>query len=281
MFRIEIDYSQTVRPPRISAASGIALAARLLNAAPPDPSPGERRTLDRVKVGSDRVLAILLERERFQPQRLRPVLGPFSLAWSSMEGALEAAGKLPVDPTGRAEKSRAAHDSLFGDGLGFLAQDATSAWLSGHLLVDKIAADGLAPILDEVVGPLYLAAAKSATIALGDAIGVGAEPRRMPSTTSLAEAMAQLSHEIGAYGRQLVASVDDEVEATVRRFVLAAEPLEAHRAMMRAAESGSDEGTASESDGDVVIAEPGAEGTEPSSPSTPSAAPVEGTTPAE
>jgi hypothetical protein len=194
--QIEVDYTPAVRPPRIGAASGIALAARLGNAAPPDLTPNERLTLDRVGVAKDRLHGILLERERFQPQRLRPVLQPFGSAWSAMDGALESAAKLPPDPTGRADKAKAMRETVFDDGLAFLQGDATTAWLDARLKLDQIDADRLAAILDEVVGAHHLAAARSATAALGDRLGVGSEPRRVPSSLSLVEAISELSRSI-------------------------------------------------------------------------------------
>jgi hypothetical protein len=59
------------------------------------------------------------------------------------------------------------------------------------------------------------------------------EPRTIPSTTALQEALGRFGRAVGAYGRAMAATCDEDDPASVARFLKAMAPIDVHRAGAR------------------------------------------------
>jgi hypothetical protein len=68
----------------------------------------------------------------------------------------------------------------------------------------------------------------------GNAIGVGAPPREMPSTTALLEARLAFSRSVASYCRALAMAVEEDDAASHERFRKAVAPIDEFRALGRA-----------------------------------------------
>ena len=69
-----------------------------------------------------------------------------------------------------------------------------------------------------MVGPELHSAARKATQALCEALGIGSTARETPSTTRLQHALTRFSREVTRYARILSADVDVTDLASVERF---------------------------------------------------------------
>jgi hypothetical protein len=161
---------------------------------------------------------------------------------------------------------------FFPEGLSFTKLDAFAAWYEGDWRFQEIETHGLAEEITSLTGPDIFPAAKQATVALGDALGVGETPRDQPASRALQHKLAQFSRKVSSYLRLLSASVDEENEASVQRFLKAVAPIDQYRR----ARAGSEEE-------EIVLTPPAEEpaggGTNtngPTAPSTPTSGPSPG-----
>lgn len=237
-FIFQVDFSTAVRPPKLDRSSAVPLAIRLINLAPPDLSPGVRRALRDLREAAVDVQTVLKARHRADAVSLRPLDVAFDNAWGALHGRLTSAARLPHESAPLAKRAGELLDALFPDGLAFVLTDYETEWNEGEVRLGRIAEEGMERELVEIVGRLYLDHVRSAQTALGDALGVGREARRAPAPTGLQDSLTALGQRISSYVRMLSAEVDQSDEASVKRFLDAIAPLDAHRATR--GQSGSD-----------------------------------------
>ncbi len=222
-----IDFSEYARPPRLDAAGGVLLAIRLIRSMPADATPLERDVLNRVRDAAIEVQRIAKLRDRLRPQNLRATDRRFDGAWAALHGQLSAMTRLLDTEEGR--EAEALMTTLFTDGLAFVQGTYEEQWYESKRRLDRIDEEALEPRIAALVHASLLPRVREAHAALGDGLGVGAEPVAIPSGDELAEALRRLAREVAAYARALAAFVDEEDEAAVTRFRAALAAIEIHR----------------------------------------------------
>lgn len=231
------EYGRNVR---CSGPAAGVLAARLERAAPHDITPGERRLLDAILEHANVVARVLAERDRIGRLKVRPLLTAFLAGWSSFHDGLLAASAVLHGVSRRGDKATAVLTSLLPDGVSFASMDAETAWSEGSRRLDRIRDEHMTDTIHEVLGEDFLEMVTKVTADLAEVIGTGREPWTTPSTTALAEALAELGEAVGAYGRLVVGSVNAKDEASVERCVRALEGLALHRLSYRGGGGGDD-----------------------------------------
>jgi hypothetical protein len=111
------------------------------------------------------------------------------------------------------------------------------------------------------------------TAKLADTIGTGRADKTTPSSKALLEALNRFGRTVGKHVLVLAASVDEDDDASVERYLSAIQPIEAHRASMVRGGGGGEE----EEEDDAVRPVLGADG-KPISPAVVVAAPTPTTT---
>jgi hypothetical protein len=281
----EIIFSDYGRSVRCSAQSAAVLNARLHKVAPHDLNQDQKRALRVMGERADEVREVQALRERFGPAKMRPLLALFVNGFSAVYEGLVAASRVTLDVSDRGERATAVLNTLFADGVSFTQLDAESAWSEGARRLERIKVEGLKKEIDTLIGEDLLATAVKATAKLADAIGTG-QVRPVPTTTALQESLSRFGRSVGAYGRAMAATVDEDDEASVDRFVKAMTPIDQHRAALAqgrgsSSDNGEDVETPVVSDSPSVVGAPTpiiASSTPPASPithvGTPAPAPV-------
>jgi hypothetical protein len=153
--------------------------------------------------------------------------------WRALYQALGAIGALPPDVSDRGARANALSTSLFPEGVGFTRLTAEGAWAEAKRRIDRLRNEDLEEELAAVVGADFVAAIRTRTAALANAIGTGDAPMVPPRPTAVKEAIKRFSRAVSFYCRTLVhdyAKDDDEAAA---RFRAATAPLDEHRATRR------------------------------------------------
>lgn len=239
----ELDLRNYVGPARVSARHVQHVGRAMEAALPPDATAEERAAIGEVVTAAEAVQAQLIERERFAPARVRPLLFAFGTAWSILGDVLGALAR-HGDLSPRTARAAALHASLLPEGTTFVKDDAGAAWAAGERVLSRIDAEGLAPALVELVGEDVLDAARSATRKLREAAGAGPAPREAASTPSVSEAVAVFTDVLGFYSRLLSSKVRMRDARSIDRFRKAVAPLDEYRANVRS--SGADDDDADE-----------------------------------
>jgi hypothetical protein len=265
-----ITFSDYVDGIRIAAPYMKSLALTLANSQPDDLDEAARKQLsllaDIAKHGDD----VLDERQGVLG--VRPTLDDFTSVWGGLYEGLVAKSRMPASFSDRGERAATLVTRIFPDGVSFVRRDAHAAWSDGDRRLALIAELGLEGELDQIAGADHLEAAKKATAALGEALGVGHTRRESLRGADLQATVARFSREVARYARMIAASVNVADPITVARFRSAvAEPIDG----LRSRRGGSDEGP---------LADPSVEPATPvvalpsapviASPSTPGGAPL-------
>ncbi|AKF09860.1 hypothetical protein [Sandaracinus amylolyticus] len=201
---------------RLQARHAKSIAGTLRTHAPHDlPRTGSEQ-LDRIEALAIFVDDILTERQI--AATVKPAFEDFGAAWGGMSDALLSKSRLPVRHSPNAPRAVKMHTQIFPEGAGFIRWDAHAAWSEGDRVLRVIAQKDLKSELDALIGTDFLQAAKKATTALREALGVGETPRETPSTTRLQHAMQRFSRALGRYARIVAADVDLDDAASVERF---------------------------------------------------------------
>lgn len=221
-----LDFRNYVQSVGIATPHILPLARKLANAAPPDADPSERAALERVAVAAAGVGAVLSERDRFAPARVRPFFLAFANGWSAFHGALDALASVPPHVSARGTRAAELRATLFPDGVAFVRLDAFGAWSEGYRRLDRIESEGLKTELEQLVGADIVAAATTASQKLAEAIGVTPGTQEPPAAASLRDARVKFSKAVAAYCRILSAKVDEDDAASIARFSNAVAPVD-------------------------------------------------------
>src|SRR5687767_14902146 len=109
----EIIYGDYSRRLRCSAQAVPVLNARLQKVAPIDIRAEEKRLLKIVDQRADGVQAVLSERERFSPLKIRPLLIAFGSGWGAGYEVLSAAARYPRELGQKGARATAMQSLLF------------------------------------------------------------------------------------------------------------------------------------------------------------------------
>ena len=241
------DLSEYLRPPRLSALSGVFLSRVLLEVTPPEPSAALRRAASHVRETGEGIRLVLMARSDAEPPSIRASDIREDTIALAIRNGLEAAAELT--PTELAQRAAVLLAKLFPDGTGFLRLPAYEQWGQTDVMLQRIDRDGLASELDAVLQPEYLALLREAHDAYGRALGMGHDANDDPKAAALRDSITDLSYAIANYGRVLVGELVPGDEASEARFRRAVGPLDAYReTLARRARGGGEEPEEPETD---------------------------------
>ena len=215
--------------PKVSSRKALGLAILLEKAAPPDLTPAQRKRLAAIAKQGAKVEAVLSARDLLGSATIQPLRAEHASGWAAMEGALDAAALVPADVSDRAARAVKIQREILPAGREFTKLSALESWTYSHRVLGRIDDAGLAKEINALIGPDYLATVKLVTNNLGEALGVGDGVLSVPSTTALTDAMTRYVTTLCAYTRALSADVDEEDEASCKRFFDAVAPIDACR----------------------------------------------------
>ncbi|AKF10358.1 hypothetical protein DB32_007507 [Sandaracinus amylolyticus] len=219
--------------PRFDGPSGVLLVRRLIKHAPADPSPLLRRVLRQMRTDGEALRVVIQERDAASPARSRPFGLAHARAWSALHARLDAGTKLATDVYPLAPRAAELIESIFPNGLVFVAGNYDTAFFEGETrlakIVERVERDVIA-----IAGAPFLDGVRITHAALGEVLGLGRSTPEVPSTTAVQDAIARTMKSVAAYSRVLVAELDEDDEASVARFRRAVGPLDAYRASTRA-----------------------------------------------
>jgi hypothetical protein len=226
---VRVAFEDYVHGPRADAESATTFASQIDHASPSDLGTEGRKQLRLVTRTAAEVAAVLSERERNAPARVRPAMNGVIGAFSGLNGTLLAKAGLPVDVNEDAERAGEIQALIFPAGVAFANADAPTVHGASTRLLARIADEGLQRDVDRIVGPEFLVAIRKATNELGEMLRARGEKKPLPSSTALADALSRFSRAIGAYCRALMAETDEDDEASVARFMSAVAPIDDRR----------------------------------------------------
>lgn len=222
---MQFDASSYIRPPKIGAASGFLLSARLLGAASSDPSLRVLAALERMRSRALEVQRAVKERARLRGRSLRPEDREFDGAYAAFRSRMIAHTQRPGNPRG--PRVVELLSDLLPEGLQFTKANYGEQWFYSETVLQRIEDEGLSEELEELAGAQFLADVRAAHAALGEALGIDApQPSSAPA---LSEVVSALAAAIADYARVLAGEVDSEDEKSVATFLRAMAPRDAHR----------------------------------------------------
>lgn len=211
------------------------LAARLRAVAPADLSADQRDALAVVIRVADEVDAITKDRMRTAPPALRAPRNAAVTAWSSMNAVLLAVATVPPAVDADGPEAAAIALKLFPEGVSFSQDDAAAVWRGSHVLISRIAEEGLEARLDALV-PALRASVMHAHAQLGAALGVDGSTGTVPTTRSLAETTSRFAFAVSGYARALSVGLDPQNELAMERFEKALAPIDDFRTTTKSRE---------------------------------------------
>lgn len=232
-----LDLAQYTRAPIFSLPEGVALSFALLDCAPKDLSPLEKRWVQRLRQGATAAQAALVTRQR---EAAEAALGDAPTAtldpdmdatFSGLRMRLDGLGSLPDSATPKAARARKLSAQLFSDGgLTFLQFSHAEEWSHITTLLSRIDSDGLAKEIDTLAGPEYLAHIRALLPSYGRMVNAQLQ-RTEGSGENLNTHRLGLSRTILGYANALCAALDDTDLASIRRLEAALRPLVAQRTL--------------------------------------------------
>ena len=256
---------------RFNSVTSVMTIDRLVRCAPVDLTADEKKALKAMVAARNVVEGVREERATWQPAKLRPVIARNATAWGGLSNVLAAkAGLSPEIAGDKPARAQALRDALFPDGgVPQLKLDADTSYLESRERIERIDREKLAHEVSAIAGSEHLDDVRASTEALGEAIGVGSSARVTLNSTAMQDALRHASHAVGLYGRQLLAKLDENDDASVKRFVDALAPLADHKATLARGPVADDSGAPT--DGATPTTP-----TEPAAPVTPVTSPTAG-----
>ena len=145
-------------------------------------------------------------------------------AWALFLDRIEAYGNLPVAAYPKAAPARAIVTVLSPD-RAWLKLPYAAEWAESDKRID---ADGLAPELDALAGPEFLAEVRAAHAEYGVALGIKS-PVARPADVGLADPLRAVARSIARYARAVVGELDEDDADSVERTRAALAPIDDHR----------------------------------------------------
>lgn len=196
------------RAPHFDAATGVALGVALLSALPKDVPEDVQQCARKVRTAT---LALQKAWTAEPPARRvdkRPFDNACDSAWSCGHGRLSCYASLPADIWPKAERAAAIVALLFPEGLTFLRLPYAAQWAEQERRLAKIDALELAPEIDDLCGPEFLAEIRRTHTAYGEVLGI-TSPAEAALAAKVGEPLRELQRVVGQYMRKLAVMAED------------------------------------------------------------------------
>lgn len=217
---------------RIPAAHAGALGLLLEKSAPGGLTAAQKKKLDAVVAAGAEVEVARGMREA-SGVALAPLQRAMGAAFGAIDLMLEGLSLLPASAGDLGERATKLRAMIFPDGREFARATTVDACMTGRRVLARIEDRHLTRELSALIGPAPLAAAKTATSDLGEALGLGDKDVERTSPTVVADALEKFVTRLSAYARALAADVDEDDDASVQRFVDALAPIAQFRVLPR------------------------------------------------
>lgn len=227
-FVSEIIFTQYGGPPRVPAHYAKPLVRLMRNQAPEDLARDESEHLANAEELAESIEIVLKQRDAVGG--VRQAFLDFVNAWSATYGGVEAVSRIPASASHKGARAAKVLAIAFPEGLAFTKLPAAQAWAFGDRLVSRLVESGAKRDIDELVGTDHLQAAKKATLALGEILGVGKTAIEIPDPTAEQSLLTKFQRAVGRYSRVMLAKVDDDDQPSIERFRKAvAIPIDRYR----------------------------------------------------
>ena len=230
---IPFDFQPYVRPPRIDALGGIALAHRLIRTGYPGSNKTTARALAKVRSTAVDVQEEVKKRGRTARANLRPLDAVFDNGWSALRDRLSA-WLLVADESEQKQRVRAEQllAVFFPEGVGFVQLAYEAEWVHSQQLLERFSDENAVADVERLAGAAFLKNVRLQHERLGAALDLSGSTagEKAASSTGLAEKVNALAAAIAEYTRRYAGEVDAEDPASVAAFQEAMLPLDKHRA---------------------------------------------------
>lgn len=267
----DLDLRELQRPPKVDVPSAVALAQKLLTAAPTSPPLAVAAALAALRAALTELQRVFTERtSEAQASANRTIDNQADIAWRAFYERLVACTLLPADHYPESAQASQLVGTLFPDGLTFIADDYDSQWAETEKRLDLIDKNQLVPLVHSLVGPSFLAEVRRTHDIYGKALGITQVREKVAAPPSLVGPLRATTRAMGDYFLQLAALYRSGTAEDREMVTRASDPLIEYRiaAQRRAAaqERGQTEGGSSPPT------------TPPAPPSTGKTSPTSGTT---
>jgi hypothetical protein len=260
----ELDLRELQRSPRVDVPNAIALAQKLLTAAPANPPPAVAAALDALRAALAELQRVFTERTpEAQASANRTVDNQADIAWRAFYERLYACTLLPADLYPEAAQASQLVATLFPDGLTFIAGDYESQWAETEKRLDLVDKNQLVPLVHSLVGPSFLAEVRRTHDIYGKALGITQVREKVAAPPSLTGPLRATTRAMSDYFLQLAALYRSGTAEDREMVTQASDPLIEYRLAAQRRAAAQDRGQA--------------EGGSPP-PTTPSPRPGSGTT---
>lgn len=230
---IVFDSSPYTRAPIFSLSEGITLSKSLLAAQPKGMPAIVGRASARLEQRTDEAQAALLDRQREDGQLSEEDNKALDQMTDATFGGLrmriDGYACLPPDATDKAARALTLRTTLFGnEGMAFLNESYASQWTIMDTMVKRIDQDKLAPEIDALCGPEFLAHIRK-LMPRYERMVKSMMNRETNSGQNLFDERNRLARAIVAYSTAVCATVDEEDPKTIERALLALRPLDIQR----------------------------------------------------
>lgn len=214
----------------VTIETGIVLCRTLVSAMPKGmPAQVKKAGLKLTRVAGDSEAA-LLQRQRELGQTAEETSRDIDIAadtaWSVLHDLLEQLSRLP-DTYDRVKKAKKLRETLFPEGTGFLRLSYGAQVVRMDVILKRIDSEGLAKMLDAVVGPEPLQEVRA--IQPRYEAMVKRRLKEVGAAANLLENVRGLQRAIVEYATAVASSVDSEDAATVELAREALRPIDNHR----------------------------------------------------
>lgn len=222
-----IDFPTYLTPPRVSEANAVVLTRRLINAAPDDIQPNEKKALRFMREGAVEIQSIATQRDKARPENLSDEDVSFDGSWGLFQD--QVTGWLRVPGTPKYAIAQRLKSLLFPNGITFVSYSYEDEWFESAKRLRLIDEEGLEASITQLVHADVLPLLRRAHDAMGEGLGVGSTRVTPPDSRAMLTAVRKVAQQIASYARVLSAAVDLDDPESVKRFRSAMEPLDRHR----------------------------------------------------
>ena len=216
--------------PIMSIETGILLARTLYSAMPKTMPPLVKKAAAKLARVADTAQAALLQRQREQAASPAETPRDIDIAadqvWSALRDILEALSRLPAKYE-RAQKAKRLLGEVFPEGTGFLRLSYGEQYVTMDTLLKRIDSEGLAKLIDAVVGPELLQEIRSVHPRYEAMLS-----RRLKDAgpaDSLREHLRLLQRSILEYTTAVATTVDSDDPSTIAPAREAFRPIDNYR----------------------------------------------------
>jgi hypothetical protein len=224
--------------PTASVDQTLALASRLLAAAPKEASEDLSRALQAIADRQTDLLTLAnyksesLKKRTTSTKRRSDADARFDHAWALVYQRLDAYAQLPIERFARAADAQHLKQQLFAEGLTFLQHKYMAKWGASEVKLAKLVGR-LENDFMTFVGTEFLVEVLEAHADLGDVLQADSESPP-PTPSELNDALLALRRAMRIYARKMVASVDEGSPHSERAAATALRAIGELKAQLRA-----------------------------------------------